>query len=95
MLSSPSHRPNPEASHTTSERPEAAWRQGAHSTAHMAQTGTCRAERTRAEAQGKGWCEEVVMAAKETFKSPWRGAGHGGVHSTREAEAGGLPQVLG
>lgn len=46
----------------------------AHSTAHMAQTSTC-----RAETQGKGWCEEV-MAAIEVFKSPWGGAGHDGAH---------------
>lgn len=36
-----------------------------YNTVHTGQTGTCWSETAWAQAQGRGWCEEVVMAATE------------------------------
>lgn len=66
---SPSHSPNPEVPHATSGRPETGWQQRAHSTAHTAQTGTCRAERTCGEAQGKAGVRKSWQQSK-CLKAP-------------------------
>lgn len=45
--------------HATSGKPETAWQQEAHRTAHMVQTGAC-----RAEAQGKDWSWQQFKCVK-------------------------------